>query len=178
MIIEVHSHIWYSSIWNGLVWLLGGSVWGVASCQLPATCQVVIKLSSHSFHASQIVLLLEWQYTSITEEENWFDCIVSFPILIWQRRSSLTVSRAVILRLIQRSSCRQKSIVLVVLVCWTWMNIIPVCLNFGFTKKKHKRIVSSVFIWSTIFCHIMGLRMQPQVFAKFLFEDEMSNALA
>ena len=158
--------------------------WGDPSGGLPvASCQqlanVVIKLSSHSFHASQIVLLLEWQYTSIKEEgKNWCDCSVSFPILIWQRRSSLTLSRAVILRLIQRSSCRQKSIVLVVLVCWTWMNIIPVCLNFGFTTKKPKRIVSSVFIWSTIFCHIMGLRMQPQVFAKFLFEDEMSNALA
>ena len=134
VIIEVHSHIWYSSIWNGLVWLLGGSVWGVASCQLPATCQrgnqaffTFLPCQPNRPPAGVTV------HKYYRRRKNWFDCIVSFPILIWQRRSSLTVSRAVILRLIQRSSCRQKSIVLVVLVCWTWMNITPVNLSFSFT---------------------------------------------
>ena len=107
------------------------------------------------------------------------DCIVSPPPLIliwWGRRSSLTVSRAVILRLIQRSCCRQKSMVLVDLLCWTWRNITPVSFNFDLTKK--------CLCWGL---PVFKLYIEPppvlstpqQILCfEFLFDDKMSNALA
>ena len=152
------------------------------------SCQLVIRLSSHSSWPipCQPNCPPAGLYTSIKNalKKGFFlcDCIVSPPpILIWWGwRSSLTVSSAVILRLIQRSCCRQKSMVLVDLLCWTWMNITPVSFNFDLTKKClcWGLPVFKLYIEPPpVLLRLLSTPQQILCF-EFLFDDKMSNALA